>query len=936
MSRRRGEPEPEAEETLTDAVGVAASLWSAEEGGSGAGTANDEQELATIRVRTMFGLVEEPVVREERARVLYMTNMQAKLFEAATVPKMLAAFELDSAAPPALVINLMFASAFQCGVDDVVNKPEHSEQEKQDYYSFAPQNVLGNAESFTSREEATQATRRLTSFFKEVLLPLAAETNAIILTSGQTSDLPSVALAEVLPAFGAKYGGKLPFTIFATAPACNLVHSSLYDPASYACELANKSKNWRKGVPKAVHVLQHHGIWGYKDPKKLERTDLVPGLGNYIVVEGISGKTPDRWKQDSGPYAAFTNELLQALSRQLPALCLRVGASNTSQPLSQQVQLANRDVPVLMLDLEARPSLGVTVNRTQPSTRDDLIAKAIEVNLARHQELWKLGRIQGYDQHYLAFFFDVLNGDGDSSTTVRLGSGASDEQSLFESLRDAEAAAATAGGGQPFTEAQLERVLNHLIEMMAQTHLRAIPAAEREELAPGFDPTAPELQQVEGFDPKEHWAERLRSIWSVYEDLFKSERVYGANLENLTAVKGLIDQIVKRDRLPPKNSLEAQQLLRDAWNAVDIYAINALKYKRLAKASYVVQLLLGIVVIVFTIFRSSIDQYACEQPVVSCHAEQNCRPPVSCHGVYSSSTGIFFASSLLTLVTGVTVFFQPSQRWRELRAMTERVQSDVFQFRTRTGVFAVSVAESRRPELQLMSKIQNARSTVIQLGGLTESSFTRQYPVSVYRHGQNKAASSQSFDLTKLSDDAPIDIENRAVTDNHHSPMKPSQYISARLIPMLHYYRTRVPKKYREQKTTVFLILLATSSIAVLSYLNGRTSGELSAVAGVVAGTATALTSWGEYNGADRKMNRFTNAIVALENHLIWWNSLPAVEQTSLSNINRLVSEGEEIKMAEVNAWADVSRAREEKSETATLSENGGDTKISDNPMFLG
>eukprot|EP01046_Picozoa_sp_COSAG06_P076915 COSAG06_NODE_24778_length_653_cov_0.561372_1_plen_186_part_01 len=186
MSRRRSEPEPEpeADEELTDAVEVAASLWSAEAGGSDAGTANDEHELATIRVRTMFGLVEEPVVREERARVLYLTNMQAKLFEPATVPKMLAAFELDPAAPPALVINLMFAAGFQCDMDDRVNKPELGEQEKQDYYNLEPQNVVGNTESFTSREEATQATRRLTSFFKEVLLPLAAETNAIILTTG--------------------------------------------------------------------------------------------------------------------------------------------------------------------------------------------------------------------------------------------------------------------------------------------------------------------------------------------------------------------------------------------------------------------------------------------------------------------------------------------------------------------------------------------------------------------------------------------------------------------------------------------------------------------------------------------------------------------------------------------------------------------------------
>ena len=44
--------------------------------------------------------------------------------------------------------------------------------------------------------------------------------------------------------------------------------------------------------------------------------------------------------------------------------------------------------------------------------------------------------------------------------------------------------------------------------------------------------------------------------------------------------------------------------------------------------------------------------------------------------------------------------------------------------------------------------------------------------------------------------------------DNHHSPMKPSQYISARLVPMLDYYRTQLPRKYMEWKATVFLILL--------------------------------------------------------------------------------------------------------------------------------
>jgi hypothetical protein len=272
-----------------------------------------------------------------------------------------------------------------------------------------------------------------------------------------------------------------------------------------------------------------------------------------------------------------------------------------------------------MVDPEVRPPLGVAFKPGELSTRDELIAKAIEINLARHQELWALGKVQSYDQHDLAFFFDVLNGDGKADTTVNLGlslSGGSEEQTLYESLRSLEADGEAGNlGGRPFKQAHLELVINHLVEMMAQTFLRVQPAATREELAPGFDATSPELNQTEGFNPADHWAEKLDSIWSVYYDLFMAPRVYGLNLQNLSSAQSLIDQIVKRDKLPPKNTLEAQQILRNAWNAVDICVYNAVRYKRVAKLSYVAQLLLGIVVIVFTVFREQIDEYSCEQPV---------------------------------------------------------------------------------------------------------------------------------------------------------------------------------------------------------------------------------------------------------------------------------------------------------------------------------
>ena len=50
-----------------------------------------------------------------------------------------------------------------------------------------------------------------------------------------------------------------------------------------------------------------------------------------------------------------------------------------------------------------------------------------------------------------------------------------------------------------------------------------------------------------------------------------------------------------------------------------------------------------------------------------------------------------------------------------------------------------------------------------------------------------------------------------------HARRKPSQFVTARLIPMLHYYKSLIPKKNREYKTTVVLSAASTCSIAILS-----------------------------------------------------------------------------------------------------------------------
>jgi hypothetical protein len=795
----------------------------------------DENELATIRVRTMYNLVEELQVSagatDALTRLLYLTNMQAQLFKAETVPKMLQAFEVKQAS---LVINLMESAFYPTFYPNYFQTPEQQEN----FYLHMTVNVFANQTSFSSTSEATAATRNLSSFFKDVLLPLAAETNAIVICSAKNTDILSATLTTVLPLFAAKFNGKLPFTVFAIAPACTSAWSTLHDESSIASELANKSKNWQKGLTKLEAATnKSRGT----DAALWSSESVQPGLANYIFIEGVSGKGPGTWAHDTKPFNAFSSELLQALASQLPTLCIRTGGSGNSTPVSANVQLANRDIPVLMLDTQPRPSFGDVLSplktrakeagideqkieeantandperalieliinemgvRSDSDTtdmklqtlraelesmvRDELIDKAIAANKARHEELWALGKVQQFDQHDLAYFFDVLNDDGDANTTVAIGrdsSGGMYSQSLFKSIKHSEKV-----GGEdslPFTQEQLVRVIDHMVEMTAQSFFMVLPAAKREE-----------LQQQENFDPMSHYSETLEAIWSTYYDVFKSQRIYGANLANMGEVQALIDQIVKRDRLPSRNSLEAQLLLRDAWNTIDVCAHTATKYKFFAKTSYIFCLLLSLVVIALTVFRESTNESEVIDPTPTCgnRGVESCLPSddnitLTCSVICSlpgeadttetildASAGIFITTALLTVVTGVTSFSSPSQRWRELRAVVESLQSDVFMFRSRTGIYTIDRSKPRKPEECFIQRIQEARLDVVQVAGLTESSFVKKYTDKVYCHGQNATSTRDTFEIRKLSEDSPADMEQGVddkgrVIDNHHSPM---------------------------------------------------------------------------------------------------------------------------------------------------------------------
>jgi hypothetical protein len=191
--------------------------------------------------------------------------------------------------------------------------------------------------------------------------------------------------------------------------------------------------------------------------------------------------------------------------------------------------------------------------------------------------------------------------------------------------------------------------------------------------------------------------------------------------------------------------------------------------------------------------------------------------------------------------------------------------------------------------------------------------------------------------------------------------MKPTQYITARMVPMRDYYNCRVPKNYKERKIMTTLLLASTAAISIIAFadaLDPKTAADasqpciydaveqtwsftpvaaarnMSMYTTLVAGLASCLTAWQEFKvsavfqipvpvdwcyffiktkeskrllprqGTDRKLNRYSSAIFSIKSLMLWWDSLSAVDQASQLNISRLVTAGEAIRTAEVQAWA--------------------------------
>ena len=64
-----------------------------------------------------------------------------------------------------------------------------------------------------------------------------------------------------------------------------------------------------------------------------------------------------------------------------------------------------------------------------------------------------------------------------------------------------------------------------------------------------------------------------------------------------------------------------------------------------------------------------------------------------------------------------------------------------------------------------------------------------------------------------------------------------------------------------------------------------------------------------EYQGVSSKIERYSTTVHSLEELIHWWNTLPVIERSAVSNIDQLVVGAEELLQREQQAWRSTSTA---------------------------
>ena len=300
-----------------------------------------------MKAKTMYEMVEELDAGQGPVKLLFLTNPQADSIcsSSLTLRKMLEALEIDS---PKLVINLINSPGLRASLT------AWSESE---YNTVNLAGRIYDTPPFLNLDEEQMCLARLDQFMQDILLPLAASTHALILTSAVTAECAlSNSLSRSYKLQRAKWGAKPPFVILSVVEDLPRLYLNP-DPEAYWRSLRRRSKAWKardKAILETVHCYGYVGV--FPETTQFPNYDLDKDAKAFLIVDQL---TTSQQGFDSGPANTLRVEVLRFLVSTLPSLAVKTCSTNKAEQgntSGYQICLdqANSGTKVLLLDVRKR------------------------------------------------------------------------------------------------------------------------------------------------------------------------------------------------------------------------------------------------------------------------------------------------------------------------------------------------------------------------------------------------------------------------------------------------------------------------------------------------------------------------------------------------------------------------------------------------------
>ena len=179
--------------------------------------------------------------------------------------------------------------------------------------------------------------------------------------------------------------------------------------------------------------------------------------------------------------------------------------------------------------------------------------------------------------------------------------------------------------------------------------------------------------------------------------------------------------------------------------------------------------------------------------------------------------------------------------------------------------------------------------------------------------------------LSQLRPDESDGMDLASAKDMHYEPIQPDLFVLFRILPAISFYKARIPLLARTKGVAQMLMVFGSIMVVLLSML------DTAAWASAVTIITSSISAWLEFSGTNAKIERYSTAVHSLQELVHWWQTLPQIDRSVVSNIDRLVLSCEELLQREQQGWKSTSQTvkmLQQQSEAASSSGGQNDNSI--------